>query len=94
MPEERITSNPDIMMGKPVVGGTRITVEYLLRAVATGMTAQEIVREHPRLTADDLGAAFTFAANQMRNAWLATQPEGALVWEQDGPEWTTVERPN
>ena len=50
MNHERIVSNPKVMFGKPVVKGTRITVELILRKIAAGMTEAEIVAHHPHLT--------------------------------------------
>jgi uncharacterized protein (DUF433 family) len=61
----RIVSDPGIMMGKPTIKGTRITVEHVLRELAAGMTVDDLVREHPRLTADDVRAAQAFAADYL-----------------------------
>ena len=63
MNHERIVSNPKVMFGKPVVRGTRITVELLLRKTAAGMTEAEIVAHHPHLTPEDIRAAVAFAAS-------------------------------
>ena len=63
MDHDRIEINPEVMLGKPVVRGTRITVESLLRKLAAGMTVDEIVADHPGLTADDIRAAQAFAAD-------------------------------
>jgi uncharacterized protein (DUF433 family) len=59
---ERIEVNPSIMFGKPVVRGTRVTVEQILRKLAAGMTAAEIIADHPRLTEADVRAAQAVAA--------------------------------
>ncbi|MDT8439987.1 MAG: DUF433 domain-containing protein [Wenzhouxiangellaceae bacterium] len=59
---DRIECRPDVLGGKPVIRGTRIAVEQILRKRGTGMTAQEIIADHPRLTVDDIHAAETFAA--------------------------------
>jgi uncharacterized protein (DUF433 family) len=63
MDHDRIEINPEVMLGKPVVRGTRITVESLLRKLAAGMTADEIVADHPGLTPEDIRAAQAFAAD-------------------------------
>ena len=63
MAHDRIEINPDIMTGKPVVRGTRITVESFLRKLAAGMTPEAIVADHPKLTTDDIRAAQAFAAD-------------------------------
>jgi len=65
MAHERIKMNPAIMGGKPVIRGTRIPVETVLRKLGAGMTADAIVAEHPRLTRDDMLAAQAFAADYL-----------------------------
>ncbi len=62
---ERIEINPQIMFGKPVIKGTRIPVEHVLRKLGAGMTVEEIIADHPRLTADDIRAAQKFAADYL-----------------------------
>lgn len=61
-----IESRPDVMMGKPVVAGTRITVEGILDRLAAGETIEGIVEEHPRLTREAVLAAIEFAAEALR----------------------------
>jgi uncharacterized protein (DUF433 family) len=63
MPHDRITADPKVMFGKPVIRGTRIPVELLLRKLAAGMTEEQILEHHPQLTTEDLRAAAAFAAN-------------------------------
>lgn len=53
----RITYNPNIMVGKPVIRGTRIPVDLLVRMVAQGISPQEILADYPRLQSEDLQAA-------------------------------------
>ncbi len=65
MIHERIEINPAIMFGKPVVKGTRITVEHILRELAGGMTVEEIIADHPHLTPDDVYAAAAFVADYL-----------------------------
>jgi len=62
---ERIVMNPRIMVGKPTVKGTRITVEMILRKLGAGMTPEEVLRDHPHLTLDDIRAAQAFAADYL-----------------------------
>lgn len=62
-----ITSNPNIMMGKPVVAGTRITVEHILDELAGGRTFDELLDAHPRLTREAILAALAFAADSLRS---------------------------
>jgi len=65
MIHERIQIDPAIMFGKPVIKGTRITVEHILRKLAGGMTIDEILTDHPHLTSDDVYAAAAFAADYL-----------------------------
>ena len=62
---ERIEINPEVMGGKPVIRGTRIPVETVLRKLGTGMTPEEIISDHPRLTLEDVRAAQAFAADYL-----------------------------
>jgi uncharacterized protein (DUF433 family) len=66
VPESLISSDPMIMMGKPTVAGTRITVESILEKLAAGETVEQIVSEHPRLTPEGIRAAIAFAAEVLR----------------------------
>ncbi len=59
---ERIEINPDIMFGKPVIRGTRITVEHILYKLACSMTPEEIIEDHPHLKLEDILAAQEFAS--------------------------------
>lgn len=65
MPHERIEINPVIMGGKPVIRGTRIPVETVLRKLGTGLSLEAILADHPRLTRDDILAAQAFAADYL-----------------------------
>ncbi|MCL4304051.1 MAG: DUF433 domain-containing protein [Anaerolineae bacterium] len=58
---ERITLNPKIMVGKPVIKGTRLTVEYILGLLAHGASITEILEEYEGLTQEDIQACFLFA---------------------------------
>lgn len=61
----RIKSDPKVMFGKPVIAGTRITVEHVLRCLAAGEAPEEIVADYPPLTLDDIRAAQAFAADHL-----------------------------
>jgi uncharacterized protein (DUF433 family) len=65
MANERIEMNPDIMGGKPVIRGTRVPVELVLRKLGAGMSAEAILVDHPRLTLEDVRAAQAFAADYL-----------------------------
>lgn len=61
-----IESNPNIMMGKPVIQGTRITVEQVLEKLAAGESMEQILEAHPRLTREGILAAIEFGAKALR----------------------------
>jgi uncharacterized protein (DUF433 family) len=60
----RIEVNPNVMMGKPVIRGTRIPVELVLRKLGEGATEAELIDAYPRLTPEDIRAALALAADQ------------------------------
>jgi uncharacterized protein (DUF433 family) len=60
--EERITMDPRIMVGKPVIRGTRIPVELIVRMLAQGIPSKDILKEYPRLQPEDISAALAYAA--------------------------------
>ena len=61
-----IESNPSVMMGKPVIRGTRITVESILEKLASGESKEQLLSAYPRLTAEAVDAALAFAAQVLR----------------------------
>ena len=63
----KITSDPTVMMGKPIIAGTRITVELILDKLAAGETFEQILAAHPRLTAEGIYAAIAFASENLRS---------------------------
>lgn len=62
---ERIEINPQILAGKPVIKGTRISVELILRMLSQGISVEEILEEYPHLTEEDVKAALTYAAEAL-----------------------------
>lgn len=58
---DRVEIDPGVMLGKPVIRGTRIPVELLLRKLAEGATMEELLDAYPRLTAEDIRAALAYA---------------------------------
>lgn len=66
MQKRLVVSDPAVMMGKPVIVGTRITVELILEKLAAGETVEQILDAHPRLTREAVQAALTFAAEALR----------------------------
>jgi uncharacterized protein (DUF433 family) len=66
MHRQLIVSDPNVMMGKPVIVGTRITVELILEKLSAGETVEQILAAHPRLTRKAIRAALAFAAEALR----------------------------
>jgi uncharacterized protein (DUF433 family) len=64
---ELITSNPAVLGGKPVVRGTRLSVEFLLGLFAEGWTQEKVLESYPSLTPEALRAAFAYAAQALRS---------------------------
>ncbi len=62
----RIVSDPQNMMGKPTIVGTRITVETIIEKLAAGEKSEQIIEAHPRLMPEDIQAALAFAAESLR----------------------------
>ena len=62
---ERIEINPEVMLGKPVIRGTRIPVELILRKLAEGISENELLDAYPRLTLEDIRAALAYAADSL-----------------------------
>jgi uncharacterized protein (DUF433 family) len=67
MEKKLVISDPNVMLGKPVIAGTRITVELILEKMAAGETVEELLEDHPRLTREGIQAALDFVALQGGN---------------------------
>lgn len=59
----RIIADPNIMMGKPIIKGTRITVELILKKLSEGMSTEELLKAYPHLTKEDILAALSYSAD-------------------------------
>lgn len=66
MGQSSIISDPTVMMGKPVISGTRITVELILEKLAAGETIEQLLQSHPRLSKQAIFSALDFAAQALR----------------------------
>jgi len=62
---DRIEINPKVMMGKPIIRGTRITIELILRKLSEGATEKDLLEAYPRLTHEDIQAAIRYAADTL-----------------------------
>lgn len=74
---ERITVNPDIMVGKPTIRGLRITVEQILKALAGGITVQELLEDYPELEPADVKAVLLYAAELVSEEQVFEVDKGA-----------------
>jgi uncharacterized protein (DUF433 family) len=66
MTKARIVSDPKVMMGKPVIAGTRITVELILEKLAASQSVEQILKSYPHITEEGIRAALAFAAKALR----------------------------
>ena len=66
MAEPMIISDPKVMMGKPVVSGTRVTVDLILEKLGSGESIEAVLESHPRLTREGVLAALRYAAQALR----------------------------
>lgn len=64
---ERITIDPKVMVGKPVINGTRLTVNFILNLLAHGATTRDILQEYQGLTKEDIQACLLFASRSLEN---------------------------
>lgn len=75
---ERITVNPNVMVGKPVIKGTRLTVEYIVGLLAHGATFEEIMEEYDGIAVEDIQACLLFATKSLeRTAFMPLAMEPA-----------------
>jgi uncharacterized protein (DUF433 family) len=65
---ERITVDPEVMVGKPIIKGTRITVEHVLDLLAQGMTIPELLEDYPHIQNDDIYACLAFAKKALESS--------------------------
>jgi len=63
----KITANPDILGGKPIIKGTRMSVEFILQLLASNVTEDEIILDYPHLSKEDIHACLTYATNALKN---------------------------
>lgn len=74
MAEGKIVSSPQILAGKPRIAGTRISVEFLLGLLSSGMDVTEILQEYPHLTREDIQVAVAYANRVIKNEQVLPLP--------------------
>lgn len=72
---ERVSVNPKVMVGKPVIRGTRVPVELIVKMLVQGIAEKEILREYPRLEPEDIRAALAYASAILSNEEVVTLSE-------------------
>jgi uncharacterized protein (DUF433 family) len=72
--QDHIEINPEVMLGKPVIRGTRIPVEIILRKLSEGATEADLLDAYPRITRDDIRAALAYAASTLAHETILFQP--------------------
>ena len=72
--EERITVNPQVLVGKPVIKGTRIAVEFVIDLLGRGWTIEQILREYDHLTAEDIQACLAYAGDMLKSERVYLTP--------------------
>ena len=73
MTTNRIEINPDVMLGKPVIRGTRIPVELIIRKLSEGATEADLLAAYPRLGREDIRAALAYAADTVAHETIVLQ---------------------
>jgi uncharacterized protein (DUF433 family) len=72
--QERISVDPKVLVGKPVIKGTRISVEFVVDLLARGWTREDILREYDHLSADDIQACLCYASDVLRSERVYLTP--------------------
>ena len=72
--KETITADPDVMMGKPVIAGTRLTVEFIVERLADGWTEDDLIRSYPGLTQEQIHACLAYAAEMLSEVQMYSLP--------------------
>jgi uncharacterized protein (DUF433 family) len=71
---ERITVNPDVLVGKPIIKGTRISVEFVIDLLARGWTSEQILREYDHLTMADIQACLSYVSEMLKDERVYLTP--------------------
>lgn len=75
--QEHITTDSEILLGKPIIKGTRISIEFILERLATGWSVEQLLENYPRLTLDDLMAVYAYAYDCMKDGLLLMKSKRA-----------------
>ena len=72
--EDRIVSDKDVLLGKPTIKGTRLSVDFLLERLADGWTETDLLESYPRLTHEDIKAMFAYASESLKDGLFVPAP--------------------
>ena len=72
--QDRISVDPKVLVGKPVIKGTRIAVEFLVELLANGWTLEQILKNYPQLAAEDIHAALHYATDSLKRELVYPLP--------------------
>lgn len=72
--EDRIVSDPEVLVGKPTIKGTRLSVDFLLERLADGWTEAQLLENYPRLMQEDLRAVFAYASESLKDGFFIAAP--------------------
>jgi uncharacterized protein (DUF433 family) len=72
--QDRIAVDPNVLVGKPVIRGTRLAVAFLVELLAEGWTSEDVLRNYPQLTGDDLQAALHYAPDSLKQEHVSPLP--------------------
>ena len=75
--QERITLDPHVLVGKPVIKGTRIAVEFIIDLLGRGWTQEQILKEYDHLTQEDIQACLAYASDALKSERIYLLPENA-----------------
>ena len=73
--KDRIAIDPKVLVGKPVIKGTRIAVEFVIDLLARGWTLEQILREYDHLTAEDVQACLAYASDMLKSERVYLTPD-------------------
>lgn len=73
--EDRIVADPEVLVGKPTIRGTRLSVDFLLERLADGWTSEQLLENYPRLTREDLQAVFAYASESLKDGLFSPAPQ-------------------
>lgn len=73
--QEHIVTNDEVLLGKPVIKGTRLSVEHIVNLLASGWSEQQIIENHPRIEKKDLQAVFLYIQDILKDSLIFNEPQ-------------------